>query len=205
MTLTRQDWIRLALPLLALLIAIIFAIGMVSYAQTYSEELEQKRQQQELQLMQARSRLQSSGQERESIIQYLPIYQRLIQQGFIGEERRIEWVDALRNIHQRERLFGIRYSIGAQAPYSLGYIANPAPFSLYRSVMTLELPMLHEGDILLLLDQLRQVQTAAFLPRDCVITRNANLTVPLSLTPTLNATCELDWLSLHESETGVKP
>ncbi|WP_025871423.1 hypothetical protein [Methylobacillus glycogenes] len=205
MNLTRQDWIRLALPLLALLVAIIFAIGMVSYAQTYSHDLDQKRQQQEQQLMQARSRLQSSGQERDSIIKYLPIYQRLIQQGFIGEERRIEWVDALRNIHQREHLFGIRYSIGAQAPYSLSYIANPAPFSLYRSVMTLELPMLHEGDILLLLDQLRQTQPAAFLPRDCIITRNGILTVPLSLTPTLNAACELDWLSLRESENGVKP
>lgn len=205
MTLTRQDWIRLALPLLALLVAIIFAFGMVSYAQTYSDELDQKRQQQELQLMQARSRLQSSGQERESIIQYLPVYQRLIQQGFIGEERRIEWVDALRNIHQRDRLFGIRYSIGAQAPYTLSYVANPAPFSLYRSVMSLELPLLHEGDILLLLDELRQIQRAAFLPRDCSITRNSNLTNPPSLTPTLMAVCELDWLSLRESETGVRP
>ena len=155
--------------------------------------------------MQARSRLQSSGQERDSIIHFLPVYQRLIQQGFIGEERRIEWVDALRNIHQRERLFGIRYSIGAQAPYTLGYIANTAPFGLYRSVMTLELPMLHEGDILVLLDELRQVQRASFLPRDCIITRNSSLTMPPTLTASLNASCELDWLSLRESATGVNP
>ncbi|GAB7563888.1 hypothetical protein LG202_19270 [Methylobacillus methanolivorans] len=204
MKLSRQDWHRLALPLLALLVAMVFAIGIVTYAQIYREEVGQRLQQQQNQLMQARSRLLSSDQERDNIMRYLPVYQRLIHQGFIGEERRIEWVDALRNIHQSERLFGIKYSIGAQATYQPSFIGNTAPFTLYRSIMKLELPLLHEGDMLALLDGLKHQQSTPFLVRDCTITRNA-MAATTTLTPVATMSCDIDWLTLHESTIGATP
>ncbi|MCB5190083.1 hypothetical protein LG198_05015 [Methylobacillus arboreus] len=203
-TLTRADWARLGLPIAALLVAVVFTALITGYARSYRDEVSQKLSQQETQLMQARSRLQSSGLERENIIRYLPVYQRLISQGFIGEEHRIEWVDALRNIHQAQRLFGIKYSIGAQALYTPAFIANTAPFGLYRSVMKLELPLLHEGDLLVLLDGLKNAQTTPFLLRECSINRVGTV-VPDRLVPTANAACELDWLTLRESSSGGAP
>ena len=202
--LERQDWKWLALPLAALLVACIFAIVIVGYAQAYHDASTQRLQQQQNQLMQARSRLLSSDQERENIIRYLPAYQRLISQGFIGEEKRIEWVDALRNVHQSQRLFGIKYSIGAQAPYQSGVIGNTAPFTLYRSVMKLELALLHEEDLLVLLDGLRRSQATPFLLRDCTMQRTGVAAIT-TLTPVASAVCELDWLTLRESATGTTP
>lgn len=204
MKLNRQDWQRLALPLAALLVALVFAIGIVAYAQAYRDEVGQRLQQQQSQLMQARSRLLSSGQERENIIRYLPVYQRLISQGFIGEEHRIEWVDALRNIHQSHRLFGIKYSIGAQAPYQPGFVGNTAPFTLYRSIMKLELPLLHEGDLLVLLDGLKRNQSTPFLVRDCTMERSG-VAVTTVLVPVASVACEIDWLTLRESTAGATP
>ncbi|MGY1489237.1 hypothetical protein ACW4YW_07465 [Methylobacillus pratensis] len=204
MKLNRQDWQRLALPLVALLVALVFAIGIVAYAQAYRDEVGQRLQQQQSQLMQARSRLLSSDQERENIIRYLPVYQRLISQGFIGEEHRIEWVDALRNIHQSQRLFGIKYSIGAQAPYQPGFVGNTAPFTLYRSIMKLELPLLHEGDLLVLLDGLKRNQSTPFLVRDCTMERSG-IAVTTMLAPVASVACEIDWLTLRESTPGATP
>ncbi|MCB5188207.1 hypothetical protein LG200_09375 [Methylobacillus caricis] len=204
MKLTQQDWQRLGVPLSALLLAVVFAVVIISYAQSYRDEISQKLQQQQSQLMQARARLQSSGQERENIIRYLPVYQRLINQGFIGEERRIEWVDALRNIHQQERLFGIKYSIGAQELFKPEFINNLGPFSLYRSIMKLELPLLHEGDLLALLDSLKHRQATPFIVRDCTINRTGIFNA-VNLVPVATAECELDWLTLHESALGAAP
>ena len=204
MKLSRQDWQKLALPLVALLVAVVFAVGIVAYAQDYRAEVGQRLQQQQNQLMQARSRLLSSDQERDNIMRYLPVYQRLISQGFIGEEHRIEWVDALRYVHQSQRLFGIKYSIGAQAPYQPGFIGNTAPFTLYRSIMKLELPLLHEGDLLVLLDGLKHRQSTPFLLRDCTITRNG-MAATTTLTPLATASCDIDWLTLRESTPGATP
>ena len=204
MKLTTQDWRRLSVPLIALLLALVFALLIVSFAQAYRDDTSQRLQQQQTQLMQARARLQSSGQERENIIRYLPVYQRLINQGFIGEERRIEWVDALRNIHQQERLFGIKYSIGAQEIFKPAFISHLGPFSLYRSVMKLELPLLHEGDLLVLLDSLKRQQATPFLVRECTIKRTGTVSATI-LTPVVAAECELDWLTLHESTLRATP
>src|SRR5690606_21902331 len=146
---------------------------------------------------------QSSGQEKETIINYLPLYRELIQDGFIGEERRLEWVDGLRNIHQQNKLFGINYTISTQEEYKPAFALNVGPFSLQRSVMKLELAMLHEGDLLTLLDALDAQQTTPFIVRDCEITR-LNEAISNNLVPNLRANCELDWLTIREPQ-AVKP
>ena len=126
-------------------------------------------------------------------------YQRLIANGFIGEERRIEWVDTLRNIHQQNKLFTINYSIGTQEEYKPAFTLNAGPFTLHRSLMKLELAMLHEGDLLTLLQSLSAQQTAPFILRQCEIKRVGEIKTS-ALTPNMLSTCELDWLTIREPQ-----
>jgi hypothetical protein len=203
MNLTKQDWNKLRYPIIALGVALIVATLLVGYAEGRKTEKQQILAQQESQLNQARQRYQSSGQEKDIIIQYLPQYQQLIRDGFIGEERRLEWVDGLRTIHQQHKLFGINYTIETQQEYKPTFALNVGPFSLQRSVMKLELAMLHEGDLITLINALDEQQTTPFIVRDCEITgtgpANAN-----TLTPNLRANCELDWLTIREPQ-AIKP
>lgn len=203
MNLSRQDWNKLRYPVIFLGSALIFATLFVGYAEKRKSETQQAMEQQEMQLSQARQRYQSSGQEKETIIKYLPMYRQLIEDGFIGEERRIEWVDGLRTIHQQNKLFGINYTIATQEEYKPAFALNVGPFSLHRSVMKLELSMLHEVDLLTLINALDAQQTTPFIVRDCEITR-LNVAVPNNLTPNLRANCELDWLTIREPQV-VKP
>jgi len=203
MNLSRQDWNKLRYPVIFLGIALIFAALLVGYADKRQSETRQEMELQERQLSQARQRYQSSGQEKETIIKYLPLYQQLIRDGFIGEERRLEWVDSLRNIHQQNKLFGINYTISTQEEYKPTFALNVGPFSLHRSIMKLELSMLHEGDLLTLLNALDAQQTTPFIVRDCEITR-LNEAISNNLVPNLRANCELDWLTIREPQ-AVKP
>lgn len=201
MKLTPQDRARLQFPVLGLLIAVIIIGVLVWYAEQYKIQTETALQQQESKLAQARQRYQSSGYERETIVQYLPAYQRLIREGFIGEERRIEWVDTLRSIHQEHKLFGIQYTIGAQESYSLPIPVNVGPFPLHRSVMKLELAMLHEGDLLVLLDGLSALKNTPFVLRQCEVIKRTGATFD-RYTPNMQANCELDWLTVREPKVG---
>ena len=204
MKLTPQDWQKLRNPLIALGLAIIVAALLVAYAQQSMNATELSLQQQESKLNQARQRYQSSGMEKETIVKYLPVYQHLIKSGFIGEERRIEWVDNLRNIHQENKLFGINYSIASQEDYKPTFNLDPGPFVLRRSVMKLELSMLHEGDLITLIEALKAKQTTPFITRDCEITR-VSPDVTNKLTPNLLANCELDWLTIREPQAAGAP
>jgi hypothetical protein len=197
MKLAPQDWLKLRNPLVGLGLALILVTLLVGAASQKQDDAQAAMDKQQSQLNQARQRYQTSGLEKETIVKYLPVYQRLIQEGFVGEERRIEWVDALRNIHQQHKLFGINYSIGAQEQYQPAFALNLGSFGLYRSIMKLELSMLHEGDLLTLLEALSEKQTTPFMLRECEVKRVSKVD-PDKLAPYFLATCELDWLTLRE-------
>ncbi|MFM9834976.1 MAG: hypothetical protein ACKVOA_02615 [Methylophilaceae bacterium] len=200
MTLTPKDWSKLRLPLLGLGGAFVIVGLLVSLADQYRTKNEAALQTQQNLLNQARQKLQSSGLEKETIIQYLPIYNDLLAKGFVGEERRIEWIESLRQIHAQHKLFSIDYSIGLQENYKPSFIPNMGTFVLHRSTMKLNLDMLHEGDLINLLDGLHE-QSTPYIVRDCEISRPVGAQVNTrNLTSNLKATCEIDWLTLRDPQ-----
>lgn len=199
MKLDAQDWRKLQTPLLILGAVIIVAALLFALAQNYSASQEKALQTQQNLLNAARQHYQSSGMEKETITEYLPQYQALINKGFVGEERRIEWVEDLRAQHKEHKLFGIKYSISQQEDYKPTFAPGLGGFVLHRSIMKLDLDMLHEGDILQLTESLSAKNTAPFMLRDCEITRlNAGGPLSNQLVANLHAQCELDWLTLRE-------
>ena len=200
MTLTPQDWRKLRYPILVLGGVLVIIGLLVSLADQYRTKKQTALQTQQNLLSQARSKLQSSGQEKETIIQYLPIYNHLLSNGFIGEERRIEWIERLRQIHAQHKLFSIDYKIGLQEDYKPSFLSNMGTLVLHRSTMNLDLDMLHEGDLLNLIDGLRE-QTTPFMVRDCEIKRPPGAVVNTkNLTANLKAACEIDWLTLRDPQ-----
>ncbi|MGB4812641.1 MAG: hypothetical protein WBP13_09220 [Methylophilaceae bacterium] len=202
---------KLQMPLIILALAILVCAVLIGLAYRYRISQQQALQSQANLLNTARQHYQSSGKEKETITQYLPQYQALIDKGFVGEERRIEWVDNLRAQHKNHKLFGVNYSINQQEEYKPLFASNIGGFVLHRSVMKLDLDMLHEGDILSLVESLSANNTAPFMLRDCEMTRinqNSEL-MSKQLIANLHAKCELDWLTLHEpvglNQAGVAP
>jgi len=199
MKLDKQDWRNLQIPLVILGVILFSVVLLITLARNFSLKQELALNTQQNLLNVARQHFQSSGIEKETITEYLPQYQALINKGFVGEERRIEWVDELRAQHKDHKLFGIKYSISQQENYKPTFAPNLGGFVLHRSVMKLDLDMLHEGDILQLTESLSGKNVAPFMLRDCEITRiNTGRALSNQLIANLHAQCNLDWLTLHE-------
>lgn len=199
MKLNKQDWQRLQFSILLLIMVLIVVVALFLLAHKFSSEQEKAIEQQKSMLNSAQQRYQSSGIEKQILTEYLPQYQSLINKGFVGEERRLEWVDELRKQHQLNKLFSIKYIIGLQEPYKPSFASYLGGFELNRSVMTLDLDMLHEEDILQLTEALSMKNKEVFMLRDCEIIRlNADGVLTNQLIANLHAKCELDWLTLRE-------
>lgn len=202
MNLEKQDWQQLRTPMLILVIVIILAISLFGFARHFSTSQQNMLQNQQNLLHVARQRYQSSGAEKDMIIKYLPKYQELINRGFVGEERRIEWVEHLREQHRKHKLFAIKYSISHQENYTPAFAQSIGGLTLYRSVMKLELDLLHEGDLLQLTEALNAGNSAPFILRDCEINRlNPGSQLGNQLVANLHAQCAIDWLTLRETAT----
>jgi hypothetical protein len=200
MTFNRKDWSRLRNPLLGLGFVLVLVGLLAYYSSTYHSKQEAALNAQQTALNQARQKYLSSGQEREMIVKYLPIYQSLIRSGFVGEEQRIEWIEKLRQIHLQNKLFSIEYHIGQQEKVTPSYLSNLGQFTLYQSTMKLKMSLLHEGDILTLLDGLQE-QTAPFIVKECELVRPVGAKInPKILASNIESTCDLDWLTLRDPE-----
>ncbi len=206
MSLSPQDWRKLRFPVIGLGAALILVGVLIGYADQYRNENQTALQAQQNALSAARQKYQSSGLEKETIVQYLPIYNELLGNGYIGEEHRIEWIETLRKIHAQNKLFSIDYSIGLQENYKPSFIPNLGNFTLHRSIMSLKLDMLHEGDLLALLDGLHE-QTTPYIVRDCEIKRPVGAAVNIkNVAANMQANCEIDWLTLRDPQLiGVAP
>lgn len=197
MKLTAQDWRKLQLPLITFGVALIIATLLYSATDSRLVKAEQALQLQNNALDQARNRYRTSGVERDTIVKYLPLYQDLIDRNFVGEEQRIDWIDGMRDINIRYKLFGISYDIDAIQDYKPVFPLATGNFKLHRSVMKLSIAMLHENDLLTLFEARPARNTPPNMLRDCTITRIAGGGRGKFL-PNLNATCEIDWLTITE-------
>lgn len=197
MKLSPQDILKLRTPVIVFGAVLILMILLVWLTENHKLDSQNRLQSQKNQLSQAEQRYRTSGQEKETINKYLPEYQHLIEAGFIGQEKRLEWVDGLRRIHKDHKLFNITYSISPQEGYKANFIPALGEFTLNRSLMKLELSMLHEGDLLTLVELLATELRSPFILRDCELTRISNAK-PDAFVPNMLGKCEIDWLTLHE-------
>lgn len=202
MKIRKQDWIKLWRPLLVLALVVLIFMTLCSVACGYSKQQQSALKHQQQLLNAARQRYASSGAEKNTIITYLPRYQALVSKGFVGEERRTEWVEHLQALHNSLQLTGIQYSISPQQEYKPAFAVGAGGFRLYRAVMKLELDMLHEEELLVFTEALGRLKTAPHMLRDCELSSiDSRPQAPHALQATLHAVCALDWFTLRSTAT----
>jgi len=187
-------------PLIAL--AIVLAVGAqaIYYLNQLVTSSREELAKQVVQMRDARTRLQKSGEEKQVIVRYLGDYQALQRIGFVGDEQRLNWLEGLRLSNQQAQLFGINYQISAQQPYPYAAELDPGQLTLYQSEMKLGFSLLHEGDLMRFLNALAQQGAGFFSVRECKLDRLGGGTVRFQ--PNLHAECSLNWITLRAPAVG---
>ncbi|MEW5942832.1 MAG: hypothetical protein AB1710_03140 [Pseudomonadota bacterium] len=201
MKFSAADLRALRRPLLALAaVALLGGAGALHTGRELRDARERLAKQQS-ELLEARQRLQKAGEEKAVILRYLPDFLRLQQQGFIGAEQRINWLEALRAANLRVKLFGVDYRIEAQQPSPLP--VDTGSYRLRQSPARISLGLLHEEDLMRFIDELSAQQAGIFALRECVMQRRAAAKAGSDrLQPHLQAECSLAWLTIANDEAA---
>ena len=183
-------------PLLAVAgVALLGALAVYSSGRLMIAARQQLAQQQ-VQLKEARTRLQKSGDEKDIIVRYLDGFRQLERTGFVGDEQRINWLYGLRLANQQADLFGVDYQIGAQSSYAYAAEFSPGPLALNQSVMRVRFRLLHEGDLDRFLDSLARQGAGIFAIDRCLLRRLDTRGV-IRYQPNVNAECDLSWITVR--------
>lgn len=197
----QADLAALRNPLLVL-----FAVLLLSAAAIYSTEQlaassERQFAQQKARLNEARTRLQKSGGEKDIIVRYRDAFRALQRAGFVGEEKRINWLDGLRLANQQADLFGVDYQIGVQKRYRYAAALEPGEIELLESVMRLRFRLLHEEDLIRFFDVLARQNVGVFHLDQCQM-RRVDTRGVIRYQPNLAVDCELSWITAKVAPPG---
>lgn len=212
----------LTLPLIVLMAVLLAVAGALNFSLNTLQAARQQFGAQQAQLREAQTRVYQSGAEKERIVRYLPGYQQLAALGFVGEEQRINWLNALRVVNQKGGWFGVDYEISPRRPYIAPIVpivpppllpppaspSSPSPplatgtMHVMQSVMKLRFQLLHEEDLPAFFDLLSKQQAGLFLLDQCTLRRTAGSAAPaptLRFQPNLAADCQVSWITAQPS------
>jgi hypothetical protein len=197
----QADLQALRIPLLVLAAVALLGALAVYYSSRMMVAAGQQLAQQQVQLKEARTRLQKSGEEKDIIVRYIDGFRQLERTGFVGEEQRINWLDGLRLANQQADLFGVDYQIGAQGAYAFASEFSPGPLKLNQSVMRVRFRLLHEGDLARFFNSLANQGTGIFTVDQCRL-RRIDTGGVIRYQPNINAECDLSWITLSVGARG---
>jgi hypothetical protein len=194
MNLSAKKLLPLWLPAASLVAAIALGWLLIAYTHGNLEQSEQRLAAKKAELEEARRRFHRSDEEKATILTYLPAYQALQVQGFIGGERRIEWIEGLKAADKKAGLDGVQYRIDPQENFEHGS-DGPMVQRLRRSTMHLILGLTHEADLVEFLNALRAHPVGVSMVRSCVLSA-LPVGEPAPRKANLEAQCDIDWVSL---------
>ncbi|MGD9788308.1 MAG: hypothetical protein AB7U30_10190 [Sulfuricellaceae bacterium] len=199
----KENFLRLRIPLLLLALSIGTGLGLHLGSVKLRENAENQLNATEAKLAAARSARQHAKNEQQELQQYLPSYQRLVADGLIGEAERFELIDTLKKIGAQNQLYPVEYVIDAPRPYPLAAIPADSGLQVTATPLSLRLSLLHEGDLMALLQGLRTGLKGMTTVNRCEITRRDIINTTPALKENLAAECHLDWMSLAVPSTTV--
>jgi hypothetical protein len=200
MSITTNDFVRIRWGLGFLLLAALAGFAMTTTAQKLVGKAQGEQRQLQGQQREIRTRLSRAPEEEQELRSKIALYKQLQDRGVIGQEERLNWVEQIGRIKAARRLLDFQYEIAPQR--SLGESILPGgaiagEYEFMASAMNLQMPLLHEDDLLGFLAELRQAVHAHLLVRDCSIER-----LPQSgergVAAQLRAVCTIDWVTLRE-------
>ena len=195
MTFTRAELKKLALPLLGSLGLIAAGFALIHWAGT-SLHVEQGRlTAAKAQRAQSAERLARIAEEEREVREKLDVYQQLKKLNVLGEERRLEWADAITRIRTQRELLDLRYRVERQKTI-VSVPGKPAPVDFFASTMRVDLALLHEEDLMRFLADLRASGNAYYSVKRCAIERTGQAATGTSIIPRLRADCEIDLITI---------
>ena len=198
----RDDARRLRGPIAVALLATVVGAVCLFLADSYRDSAAKTRAGTRATRVAAQERVLRVSEEEREIRENLIDYDRMREQGMLGDQNRLDWIEAISRIKNNRKLFEIKYNIEAQRPLDYaGVVPGGGEFVVSR--MRLDMLLLHENDLLDFLGDLQGAKRAFVSVRQCVVTRFDRGPVPAGtgLQPRLRADCQVDLVSVR----GVRP
>ena len=141
-------------------------------------------------------------------------YLKLIDKGFFSAEQRLSWIEQLEVTSSRLALPDLSYNIDVQQEVERGIFSSPPGLTLLKSRFTFQSSLLHEGDLLDLMVDLKHLDSGLLVVDHCELSRvpadGNKVTNQTALNYHFSSLCDVSWFTAAEPDdseqsSGVGP
>jgi hypothetical protein len=190
----KNDFPLIRKALIVLVISLLSGAALVGAGRAFLAKQQDGMNQAQAQRGDALSKRRQAETDKQEIHDYQPKFVTLRERGFVGEERRLDWIEHIKHIRESRKLLPITYEISAQQVFQVDPEVPIGDLELRGSKMKLRMDLLHEGDLLNFLDDLKR--KGFYTVQECTIKRAG--TEPESAHLPLVTECAVYWLTLSE-------
>ena len=147
----------------------------------------------------------SVDEEEKLIKKFYPRFVELYNDGVIGREQRLNWLEMLRAVGEHKRLPGLNYEIKSQSVYSPQFPAVLGRYQLYSSDMSLNMQLLHEVDLLDVLEFMDKNAQGLYSVSECRFSRAGQEITMNAHIGNIVTRCDLNWFTIKLADgTEIK-
>ena len=195
MNFTAEELKKLAAPAALFVVLLLLGVALIWWVKQEQARAGQQLAAARTERNEAREKLTRIAEEEKEVNDKLEVYRRLKSLNVLGEEQRLEWADAMTRIRTSRELLDLRYLVDRKKLLaSVGPKATPVDF--YSSMMKVDIALLHEGDLLTFLSDMRGSGNAFYSVRRCNVARTGTAPTGSSIVPRLRADCEIDLITI---------
>ena len=121
----------------------------------------------------ARNRLTMARQDRDNLSDFSQGYDTLEKNKIIGDDHRLDWMDALEKLRNQNLAIDFRYNIAPQKIYAPQPAIDNGNFDIHYSETKLQFDLLHEGQLLNFFDALRSQTNGWYQLEGCTMQRTS--------------------------------
>ena len=189
------DWKILRGAIATLVISISISGTLIYLSMYFQDRMYREFTRNELRFQSISKRYLAVDEEEKLIKKYYPRFVELYKKGVIGKEQRLNWIEVLRTAGMQIQVPTLTYQIESQDTYKPGYSVTLGKFRLYSSKMTLNMRLLHEGDLFNILNELNKNANGIYSLNSCRLSKNSKI-VESADAPNINAECDLQWFTI---------
>ena len=202
MKFSRSDFLLMRRSILVVCASAFISAAILYRSGEYVESAQNDRYNAQNMFNDARNRLSTALQDKQNMAIYADEYGKLIEEKIIGDDQRLDWMEGLEKIRQKNLVTDFRYSIAPQKTYAPQMPIDSVNFDIRYSEMRLQFDLLHETQLLNFFDALRASINGRYQLDGCTLQRaGAGNEDEQTSVIRLKAECNGGWITLKNRNT----
>jgi len=153
------------------------------------------------------SKIEEANRNNQILVQHEDTFKKLKNNYVIGDENRLSWVEVVQKVADSRKIASMKYNIASQVLLDKNTLDKKyRDIDVFKSVMSLEMKFVHEGDLFVMLNALREEAKGLVAVDKCdveLINKDVNDgIIGANITDNMSAYCELSWYTLKKSDKG---